>query len=83
MTTDQQSGEAGTTAGRAYRARWAAGTFKTDADDVDDVKVVGLEYFSDDLGYDEDERADLAALALGETWEAPHYGESHTITRIS
>lgn len=44
--------------------------------------ILGPAQFSDDLGYGEDDIADIAALAVGETWESPDYGPQHTVRRI-
>ena len=42
---------------------------------------VGLEFFSDDTGYDQDDRNELDELFIGQPWRSDY--PSHSVIRIS
>ncbi|TJY57164.1 hypothetical protein E4T66_17285 [Sinimarinibacterium sp. CAU 1509] len=67
------------TVGKRFRAYWDPGTFC-----VRDAEVeVTQAFFSADVGYEPDDCDAIAALAIGETWRDPDYGDYHTVTRLA
>lgn len=64
-----------------YAAFWDAGTFAIPSG-RDIISIVGQAMFCADRGYDPEEIESIHALSVGETWEATHYGPSHTVMRI-
>ena len=64
-----------------YYAFWDVGAFYSPSG-KDTRQILGPALFCDDLGYGEDDIADIAALAVGEVWESPDYGPYHTVRRI-
>lgn len=62
--------------GPMYRATWGSG-FSHQG-----TAIHPLSFFCDANAYEEEtERAEIAALAVGETWTSRHYA-THTVTRI-
>lgn len=50
---------------------WQEGTHET-----------GLSFFDEEKGYSPEEIEDIGRLEVGEVWESPDYGTSHTVERL-
>jgi len=61
---------------RRFSATW------TDAFSDPGTSTVTGGFFTRDAGYDTEDLVGIAALEVGETWEAHHYGPAHTVTRL-
>ncbi len=64
-----------------YAAFWDVGTFHSPSG-KDVHQILGPAMFCDALSYDPDDIAGIAALLIGDEWESPDYGRSHTVRRI-
>jgi hypothetical protein len=61
---------------------WSAGAFVT-PDRKDRVEVFeGTDSFSEDNGYDAEDKQGIEALAEGDTWYSRDYGRYHWIKRV-
>lgn len=66
----------------AYAAFWSVDAFHSPSGE-DVRQIVGPAMFCDELGYDPDDIAGIAALSVGQSWESPDYGYAHTVRRIA
>ncbi len=59
-------------------------TWNTSWDGVASELIVGLDYFTDNIGYDDESRCELDALAIDEFWDfEKHRINGHTVERIA
>jgi len=64
----------------AYLCFWSVDAFHIEADSYD---VVDMAFFTDDLCYDDQDRAAISALAVGARWSSPDQGDWHTVERLA
>ena len=77
-TLGLDNGEQVTT--QSYLAFWSINAFSFE-DGRDLRQIVGTPFFCDDNSYSANDIEAILALAVGETWQSPDYGKSHTVTR--
>ncbi|KAF7962630.1 hypothetical protein AWV80_19420 [Cupriavidus sp. UYMU48A] len=61
---------------RRFSATW------TDAFSDPGTRTVTGGFFTREAGYETQDLLGIAALGVGQTWEAHHYGPAHTVTRL-
>lgn len=62
---------------KRFRAYWSNDFHKSG------TETLGADFFSEEHCYTAEDVAAIAALEVGQVWQAPHYGDSHTVTRIA
>lgn len=67
---------------KPFRAFWSQSTFRIPQNE-DLVADVCLDYFSEDQGYDAQQREQIASLRVGQFWTSPEYGQAHQVRRIA
>lgn len=61
---------------KRFKAEWGNDYFKPGKQEV------GSDFFTDEVGYSSDDRAEIDALAVGQEWQSSD-GSNHTVTRLS
>ena len=65
---------------KEFMCFWSNGAF--DIQEKNQVRILKLSNFTEDMGYDESEINDIDSLSIAESWNSPDYYNYHIVTRI-